>query len=170
MIPAKYDYALPFTQNNCATVGVYDVCKEESFYGVINSSGAIVVNCRYDNIRCEPEYIAGVHIGKDSDFYDYKGVPLTLTDEMKEKEEEIKKEENMMPQAIICKRNKGVKDKIIPYFTSDRICGYFIETDSGCFCKIEPVFEEAYNVNKWGYARVKFNGLYGVINLNEQEG
>ena len=76
----------------------------------------------------------------------------------------------MMPQAIICKRNKGVKDKIIPYFTSDRICGYFIETDYGCFCKIEPVFEEAYNVNKWGYARVKFNGLYGVINLNEQEG
>ena len=89
MIPAKYDYALPFTQNNCATVGVYDVCKEETFYGVINSSGAIVVNCRYDNIRCEPEYIVGVRIRKNSDFYDYKGIPMTLTDEMKEKEKEI---------------------------------------------------------------------------------
>lgn len=167
IIPAKYDTARPFNNSNCASVGMYDETKGEIKYGVINKAGGIVVNCRYDKIYYEKEYIIGEQILSQSDFYDYMGVPLTSTEEMRKRKDEIKAEKDKLKQAAICKSNENVKNKIIPYFNSELICGYFIRTDEGSFCKIEPIFEEAYNPNKFGYARVKYNGLYGVINLND---
>ena len=167
ILSPKYDSARPFNKTGCATVGMYDETKGKIKYGVINKVGGIVVNCRYDSIIYEDDYIIGINGLYNSDFYDYNGVPMTPTGEMKERDAEIKDEKNMLEQSVICKQNKNVKNKIIPYFNSKLICGYFIQTDEGSFCKIEPIFEAAYNANKFGYARVKYNGLYGVINLNE---
>lgn len=167
IISAKYDAARPFDNPNAATIGMYDENKGKIQYGAINKTGGIIINCRYDSISYEKDYIIGMRDVHSSDFYDYKGVPITPSEEMVQREKEIKEEKDMLNQAVICKRNKNVKNKIIPYFNSELICGYFIKNDEGSFCKIEPMFEEAYNPNKFGYARVKYNGLYGVINLNE---
>lgn len=167
VIPPEFDDARPFTTSGCATVGLYNTTSHKIMFGVIDRNGGIILNCRYDRIVYDKEYIIGMHDISGSDFYDFNGIPLTPTEEMIENEEAIRDEDDMMGIAIVCKRSKKIKNKIIPYFNSELKCGYYIQDDEGSFCKIEPTFEEAYVPNDFGYARVKYRGLYGVINLNE---
>lgn len=148
VIPYKYDIAESFKKNGLACVGVIDYKRNDLRTGVINTEGHVIVNCNYSIIEIEDEYIAYATENFHSlKFFNLKGIQI----EIEEPKEEIP------------------KNKIIPYFNSRMQYGYYIHTDKGDFCKIEPSFEETHSLNKDGYSIVKKDGLYGIIQIKRRD-
>lgn len=145
VIPYKYDYAEFFNSNGLACVGLTDTWGDVR-KGVINKDDFTVVNCQNAILKIHNNFIEyALESHHSSKYFDLKGLPI----EMDEPKDEVP------------------KNIIIPYWNSQMTYGYYVHTDNGDFCKVEPIFEDAKPLNKDGYAIVKKDGLYGIININE---
>ena len=168
VIPPNYDIAYSFNDRGCARIGTFDFLGDEK-NGVINKSGGIIINCDHRHIFFKKEYIIAGFDALNSKFFNYSGHPIDVTEEMKEQANVLFDSVGEFMHSTWYRKNQNIKNEIIPYFNSDLKYGYFIQTDEGSFCKIEPVFDEAFYPNKFGYARVKYNGLHGVIKIEDKE-
>ena len=147
IISPQYGYAESFHKNGLACVGFIDTWGDAR-KGVINKQNFTIVNCKNATIKITENYIMyrkeSFHSPK---YLDLNGNPIDMN---------VPEEETP-------------KDKIIPYFNEQLKYGYYIHTDNGDFCKIEPIFDDATHINKFGYAIVKRDGLYGLIKFDGSE-
>lgn len=147
----------------------YYIAKKDGKYGVISINNEVQIDFKYSNIEYEKTsgIVKGKLSGKQYDIYD-ANMNLRLTTDFIETTDgymvvKIGEEYKYYNFKF---EEKTAKDVLITNeLFSDKSNGKYGFVDSKGNIKVKYQYDEVTEFNKYGYAGVKKNGLWGVINL-----
>ena len=147
----------------------YYIAKKDGKYGIINTNNEVQINFNYFNIEYEGS--SGIIIGKlnrnQSDIYDSNMNLKLNTDYIEMAEGYMKVKVGEQYKYYNFKFEEKVAKDVLSTneLFSDKKNGKYGFVDKDGNIKINHKYDEITEFNKYGYAGIKSNGLWGVINV-----
>ncbi len=118
--------------------------------GVYNSKGKKILTTKYEELTINDEYIY-TKIGKEEKYFDLKGEEIDKST--------IKEEQNNDDESTAANSAEYVNPTLIPKEKNGK--WGFVDKNSNL--KVDYIYDEVTQVNKYGFAGVKKNGKWGSI-------
>lgn len=118
--------------------------------GVYNSKGKKILTTKYEELTINDEYIY-TKIGKEEKYFNLKGEEIDKST--------IKEEQNNDDESTVTNSAEYVNPTLIPKEKNGK--WGFVDKNSNL--KVDYIYDEVTQVNKYGFAGVKKNGKWGSI-------
>lgn len=118
--------------------------------GVYNSKGKKILTTKYEELTINDEYIY-TKIGKEEKYFNLKGEEIDKST--------IKEEKNNDDESTVTNSAEYVNPTLIPKEKNGK--WGFVDKNSNL--KVDYIYDEVTQVNKYGFAGVKKNGKWGSI-------
>ena len=118
--------------------------------GVYNSKGKKILTTKYEELTINDEYIY-TKIGKEEKYFNLKGEEIDKST--------IKEDKNNDDESTVANSAEYVNPTLIPKEKNGK--WGFVDKNSNL--KVDYIYDEVTQVNKYGFAGVKKNGKWGSI-------